>query len=76
MNVTQCGPSAQAQKARKKKKINIKGEKERESHTAILSQLEECKHVSAQKTMLQHADKHTHLAQPRRNIHKLKSNFN
>jgi len=67
VNVTQCSPSAQAQKARnggKKKERNTKGERKRGRNAASLSQLEECKHVSAQKTTLQHADKHTRTHKP------------
>lgn len=62
VNVTQCSPSAQAQKARNggKKREYKRREKKRGRNAASLSQLEECKHVSAQKTTLQHADKHTH----------------
>lgn len=60
VNVTQCSPSAQAQKVRNGKKKKYKRrEKKRGCNAASLSQLEECKHVSAQKTTLQHADKHT-----------------
>lgn len=55
VNVTHHSPYTPAQKAR----TRIKHIKEKRRERRGLSQLEECKHVYAQKTMLKHADTHS-----------------